>query len=314
MLKKLSKIYIPGHNGLVGKSLHNLLLKKGYKNIIYKRKKELDLTDERKVDIFFKKTKPDFLIICAAKVGGILENENYPIEFLLDNFVIQKNLLIAAKKYDIKRTIFLGSSCIYPKKSKIPIKEDYLMTGPLEKTNESYALAKILGVKLSEILFEKYKKDIICLMPTNLYGENDNFDIASSHVIPGLITKFLKAKKNNSSVEIWGSGKAIREFLHVDDLASAIFTLLKTDKTMLSKIFKNKLPILNVGSGDSLTIKKLAFLIKRITAFKGKIYFNKSYSDGTINKNLDSSKIAKFKWRAQIKISAGLKKVIRSRD
>ena len=314
MLNKSSKIYIPGHNGLVGKSVCNLLLDHGYKNLVYKRKKELNLTDEKKVDSFFKKEKPDFLIICAAKVGGILENHTYPMEFLLDNFLIQKNLLIAAKKYNIKRTIFLGSSCIYPKESKIPIKESYLMTGRLEKTNESYALSKIMGIKLSEILYEKYKKDIICLMPTNIYGENDNFDIKSSHVIPGLISKFLLAKKNNSSVKIWGSGKAIREFLHVDDLANAIFTVLKIDKNKISKICKNKLPIFNVGSGESVTIKKLVLFIKKITKFNGKVFFDKNYPDGTINKNLDSTKIKKLNWKAKIKLSIGLKKLIKSRD
>jgi len=237
VIKKNSKIYIAGHNGLVGSAVYDLLLRQGYKNILCKRKKELDLTDEKKVDFFFKKNKPKYVIICAAKVGGILKNKNYPLEFLLDNFLIEKNLLMAAKKYNIKRTIFLGSSCIYPKKSKTPIKESYLMSGKLEKTNESYALAKIMGIRLSEILYEKYKKDIICLMPTNLYGKNDNFDIASSHVIPGLISKFLNAKKKKLNVEVWGSGRPSREFLHVDDLANAIFTILKVDKKKINKIF-----------------------------------------------------------------------------
>ena len=315
MLKKKSKIYIAGHNGLVGSSVHNLLLKCGYKNIIYKRKKELDLTDEKKVDIFFKKNKPRYLIICAAKVGGILNNKNYPLEFLLENFLIEKNLLIAVKKYNIERTIFLGSSCIYPKKSKTPIKESYLMSGKLEKTNESYALSKIMGIKLSEILYEKYKKDIICLMPTNLYGKNDNFEVASSHVIPGLISKFLNAKKKKlDAVEVWGSGRPIREFLHVDDLANSIFTVLKTDKKKINKIFKGKLPIINVGSGESITIKKLTLLIKNITNYKGKVFFNKNYPDGTMNKNLDSTMIKKLKWKAKIKLAAGLQKIIISRS
>ena len=314
MLKKNSKIYIAGHNGLVGSSVYNLLLRHGYKNILCKRKRELDLTDEKKVDIFFKKNKPQYLIICAAKVGGILENKNYPLEFLLENLLIEKNLLIAAKKYNIKRTIFLGSSCIYPKKSKIPIKESYLMSGKLEKTNESYALSKIMGIKLSEILYEKYKKDIICLMPTNLYGKNDNFDIASSHVIPGLISKFLNAKKKKLDVEVWGSGKPIREFLHVDDLANAILTVLKTDKKKIHKIFKGKLPIINIGSGESITIKKLTLLIKKIINYEGKIFFNKDYPDGTINKNLDSTMIKRLKWKAKIKLAAGLHKIIISRS
>ena len=314
MIKKNSKIYIAGHNGLVGSAVYDLLLRQGYKNILCKRKKELDLTDEKKVDFFFKKNKPKYLIICAAKVGGILKNKNYPLEFLLDNFLIEKNLLMAAKKYNIKRTIFLGSSCIYPKKSKTPIKESYLMSGKLEKTNESYALAKIMGIRLSEILYEKYKKDIICLMPTNLYGKNDNFDIASSHVIPGLISKFLNAKKKKLNVEVWGSGRPSREFLHVDDLANAIFTILKVDKKKINKIFKGKLPIINIGSGDSITIKRLTLLIKKITNYKGKILFNKNYPDGTMNKDLDSTLIKKLKWKAKIKLAVGLREVITYRS
>ncbi len=314
MIKKNSKIYIAGHNGLVGSAVYDLLLRQGYKNILCKRKKELDLTDEKKVDFFFKKNKPKYLIICAAKVGGILKNKNYPLEFLLDNFLIEKNLLMVAKKYNIKRTIFLGSSCIYPKKSKTPIKESYLMSGKLEKTNESYALAKIMGIKLSEILYEKYKKDIICLMPTNLYGKNDNFDISSSHVIPGLISKFLNAKKKKLNVEVWGSGRPSREFLHVDDLANAIFTILKVDKKKINKIFKGKLPIINIGSGDSITIKRLTLLIKKITNYKGKILFNKNYPDGTMNKDLDSSLIKKLKWKAKIKLAVGLREIITYRS
>ena len=313
MIKKSSKIYIAGHNGLVGSELLSLLIKSGYKKILFKSRKELDLTNQKTVDNFFKKNKPEFLIICAAKVGGILENKNYPMEFLLDNLSIQKNLLLAAMKHNIKRTIFLGSSCIYPKFSKIPIKESYLMTGKLEKTNESYALSKIVGMKLCEIMFHKYKKDIICLMPTNLYGDNDNFDIASSHVIPGLISKFLLAKKNKLDVKIWGSGKPIREFLHVKDLVEAILILLKSNKPKIKKVSNNELPIINIGSGESISIKNLALLIKKISQFKGRVIFDKKYPDGTINKNLDSSKIKKFKWYAKIKLEKGLEKIINSR-
>ena len=314
MIKKTSKIYIPGHNGLVGKSVHELLVTHGYKHIFFKKKKELDLTNEKKVDLFFKKKRPDFLIICAAKVGGILENKKNPMKFLLDNFAIQKNLLLAAKKYKVKRTIFLGSSCIYPKKSKTPIKEEYLMTGKLEKTNESYALSKIMGINLCEILHDKFNLDIICLMPTNLYGKNDNFDILSSHVIPGLISKFLFAKKKKLNVKIWGSGKPIREFLHVDDLSTAIYAVLKVSKKKLKKINENKLPILNEGSGESITIKKLAILIKNITKFNGNISFDKNFPDGTINKNLNSKKIMKLNWKPKIKLAMGLKNIINSRN
>ena len=313
MIKKSSKIYIAGHNGLVGSELLSLLIESGYKKILFKSRKELDLTNQKTVDNFFKKNKPEFLIICAAKVGGILENKNYPMEFLLDNLSIQKNLLLAAMKHNIKRTIFLGSSCIYPKFSKIPIKESYLMTGKLEKTNESYALSKIVGMKLCEIMFHKYKKDIICLMPTNLYGDNDNFDIASSHVIPGLISKFLLAKKNKLDVKIWGSGKPIRVFLHVKDLVEAILILLKSNKPKIKKVSNNELPIINIGSGESISIKNLALLIKKISQFKGRVIFDKKYPDGTINKNLDSSKIKKFQWHAKIKLEKGLEKIINSR-
>ena len=313
MLNKKSKIYIAGHNGLVGRAIYKLLVNHGYKNILCKRKKELNLIDEKKVDHFFKQKKPDFLIICAARVGGILENEKYPMDFLLDNFLIQKNLLLAAKKHNLKKIIFLGSSCIYPKESKIPIKEDYLMTGKLEKTNESYALSKIMGIKLCEILHDKFKKDIICLMPTNLYGENDNFDIASSHVIPGLVSKFILANKKKLNVKIWGTGKPIREFLHVDDLANAIYIILKESKKKIRKICKNELPIFNIGSGESITIKKLALLIKKITKFKGKIFFDTTFPDGTINKNLDSRKIKNLNWKAKIKLSSGLKRLVKSR-
>jgi GDP-L-fucose synthase len=310
MIAKNSKIYIAGHNGLVGKSVHKLLIDKGYKKFLLKKKNQLDLTNEKKVDIFFKKNKPNYLIICAARVGGIIDNRDNPLEFLLDNLLIEKNLLLAAKKYKIKRTIFLGSSCVYPKKSKTPIKENYLMTGKLEKTNESYALAKIVGIKLCSILYEKYNQDLICLMPTNLYGGNDKFVVASSHVIPGLITKFLSAKKNKTNVKIWGSGKPIREFIHVDDVAEAIFVTLNAKNSILKKIMGNQLPIFNIGTGESLSIKKLSFLIKKLTNFKGKILFDKNYPDGTINKNLDSKRIGLLNWKAKIKLVDGLKKII----
>ena len=229
---------------------------------------------------------------------------------MIDNFQIQKNLLLSSKKYNIKRTIFLGSSCIYPKKSKIPIKEEYLLTGKLEKTNEAYALSKIAGLKLCSILHEDYKKDIICLMPTNVYGLNDNFDIRSSHVIPGLISKFINAKKNGTNVQIWGSGKPIREFIHADDLANAILVSLKSSKKKLNRIFKKSLPIMNVGSGDHVSIKRLVTEIKKLTNFEGKIIYNKKFPDGTLNKNLDSTLIKKLKWKTKIKFLSGLKELV----
>jgi|TARA_B100000787_G_C16198311_1_gene302692 GDP-L-fucose synthase len=314
MINKSSKIFIAGHNGLVGNAVFRKLKSERYKKLIFANRKKLDLLDLKKVEKFFALKKPDFLIICAAKVGGILANKNYQLEFLLNNLNIQNNLLIAAKKYNIKRTIFLGSSCIYPKKSKIPIKEEYLMTGKLEKTNEAYAIAKIAGIKHCSILFEQFNCDVACVMPTNVYGINDNFDIGSSHVIPGLISKFLDAKKINKDVTVWGSGKAIREFLHVDDLASAIVKILTIDKNKLNKIFHNEIPIFNVGSSESVSIKKLANMIKRITKFKGKVIFDKSYPDGTLNKNLDCKKIKKINWKPKIKLHTGLNKVIKERE
>jgi GDP-L-fucose synthase len=313
MLKKNSKIFIAGHNGLVGNAVKRKLLLKNYRNIITADKSKLNLLDKNKIDLFFKKKKPTILIICAAKVGGILENKNYQLEFLLENLQIQTNLLSLAKKYKVKRTVFLGSSCIYPGKCKIPIKEEYLMTGKLEPTNEAYALSKIIGLKLSSILVNDYKQDIVCLMPTNLYGVNDNFNISSSHVIPGLISKFLRAKKSNNNIKVWGSGKPTREFLFVDDLADAILHVLSLSKKKLIKASKNNVPIFNVGSGDSITIKKLAYKIKKLINFKGKIIFDKSYPDGTINKNLDSSKIYSLNWKPKVKLNQGLKQVIDSK-
>lgn len=311
MISKNSKIFIAGHNGLVGNSLYELLKNLNFKNIITANRKQLDLRNNKKVNSFFEKKKPEYLIICAARVGGILENKTYPLEFLLDNLSIQNNLLLASKKYKIKRTIFLGSSCIYPKYSKVPIKEEYFMSGKLEKTNEAYAISKIAGIKLSEILFTNYKKDVICLMPTNIYGENDNFQISSSHVIPGLISKFISAKKNKKKqVVVWGSGKPKREFLYVHDLSLAILKLLFISKSRLDKIFKDELPLINVGSGESISIKRLAYLIKKIIKFNGKIIFDKSIPDGTMNKDLDSSKIFKLKWKPKIKLEEGLKKII----
>jgi len=311
MINKNSKIFIAGHNGLVGNAVYRNLKLKNYKNILVQNKSSLNLLDKKKVDLYFKKKKPNYLIMCAARVGGILENKNYQKDFLLDNLYIQTNLLSAANKYNVKRTIFLGSSCVYPKICKTPIKEKYLMTGKLEKTNEAYAMSKIVGLKYSSILFENFDQDIICLMPTNLYGVNDNFDIKSSHVIPGLISKFLLAKKKKTNVVVWGSGKAIREFLFVDDLANAIYKVLITSRKKFKLICKDNVPMINVGSGEFISIKNLVKKIKKITNFKGKVIFDKSYPDGTLNKNLNSAKIRKLNWKPRIKLATGLLKVVK---
>ena len=314
MIKLNSKIFIAGHNGLVGSSIHQLLKKKKYKKLLVRTRSQLDLTNSKKVDFFFKKNKPEFIVICAAKVGGILENSRYPTEFIINNLLIQNNILMAAKKYKVKRTIFLGSSCIYPKNSKIPIKEDYLLTGKLEETNQAYAIAKIAGLKLCESIFKQYKKDIVGLMPTNVYGIKDNFDSNSSHVIPGMITKFLNAKNKNKNVYLWGSGKPIREFIYDEDLASAIFLILKLPQKKILKVCKNKFPIINVGTGQSYSIKRLATLIGKLINFKGKIIFDRNFPDGTIDKSLNTKKLRKLSWKPKISFKLGLKRVINSQN
>ena len=311
MINKNSKIFIAGHKGLVGSSVYSLLRNKGYKKIFVASKNKLNLLDKKKVENFFKVKKIEFVVNCAAKVGGILANSSNPVDFFYENIQMQNNLLMAASKFNVKRFIFLGSSCIYPKKSKTPILESQLLSGKLEKTNEAYALAKISGIKLSEFLFIQRKLDVICLMPTNLYGVNDNFDKFSSHVIPGMISKFLDSKKNNKkSVELLGSGKPLREFLYNDDLSEAILLILRTSKRKILNITNNSFPIFNIGTGKNISIRNLALLIKKITDFNGKIKFNKDYPDGTKRKNLNSSKIRKLGWNHKIRLDDGIKKIL----
>ena len=314
MINKNSKIFIAGHKGLVGSALHIKLKKEGYKKILVKKRKELDLTNQLKVNLFFKKNKIEYLIICAAKVGGIMSNLTFPTEFIYENLMIQTNLLKAALDFKVKKTIFLGTSCIYPKFSKTPIKESYLLSGNLEKTNEAYAIAKISGIKLAEAMHKQFGFKVICLMPTNLYGGKDNFDEFNSHVIPGIFTKILKAIKNKKrKVKLWGSGKPKREFLFVDDLANAIFHVLTlSDKKLLNININKNFPIFNVGSGEEISIKDLAYKIKKICKFKGKILFDKGFPDGTYRKNLDSSKIKKTGWKPNIKLNQGLNKVLKN--
>ena len=311
MIKKNSKIYLTGHKGLVGSSVLNLLKKKGYKNIVVTEKKKLNLLDKDKVEKFIKTKKIEFIINCAAKVGGILANSTDPVSFFYQNIQIQNNLLIAAKKFKIKRFIFLGSSCIYPKHSKTPITEDQLLSGKLEKTNEAYALAKISGIKLSEYLFYQNKLDIVCLMPTNLYGINDNYNKFSSHVIPGMISKFIEAKKNKKKyVELLGSGKPLREFMFNDDLSNAILLILKTSKKKILKASSNSFPIFNIGTEKNISIKNLANLISKKIGYRGNIKFNKSYPDGTMKKNLNSSKIKALGWSPKINLREGIKSIL----
>jgi len=301
MINKNSKIYIAGHNGMVGSACWRALEAKGYKNIIGFGSKELDLRDQRAVYDMLEREKPVAIIDAAANVGGILANSTYPYEFLMDNMLIQNNLIKAAHELDIKKFIFLGSSCIYPKMAPQPLKEEYLLTGPLEETNQWYAMAKISGVKLIEALREQYNRDYISLMPTNLYGPGDNYDLETSHVLPAMIRKFHEAKENSSSeVVLWGSGTPLREFLHVDDLANAVVFCLEN-------LLKENL--YNVGSGNEISIKELALLIKKIVGYNGEIRWDNSKSDGTPRKLLDSCKMNDLGWKAKIDLKKGINEV-----
>lgn len=301
MIYKTSKIYITGHSGMVGSAVFKEFKSNGFKHIIYKSSKELDLRNQNQVNDFILKEKPDLIIDAAAVVGGILANDKNPYKFLMDNMLIQNNLIDAAVKNNIENFFFLGSSCIYPKFSKQPIKEEYLLTDSLEQTNQWYAIAKISGVKLIESVRKKYGFNYVSFMPTNLYGPNDNFDPETSHVLPGLISKFHKAKLNNSKfVELWGDGTPLREFLHVNDLSKALF--FATSKKLNDSIY-------NVGSEDEVSIKDLADLISTKIGFKGDIIWNKDFPNGTPRKKIDSSKLNKLGWNPQIRLSEGIDEV-----
>ena len=296
--KRSSKIYIAGHQGMVGSACWRILEKLGYSNLIGRTSKELDLRNQPQVYDFFRDSKPDVIIDAAAKVGGIIANKDYPYQFLLENMQIQNNLISAAHKNNVLKFIFLGSSCIYPKLAPQPLKEEYLLNGSLEPTNEWYAIAKISGVKLCEAIRTQYGKDFVSLMPTNLYGPNDNFDLKTSHVLPAMIRKFHDAKLNNhSNVNLWGSGAPMREFLHVDDLASAVLFAVE-----------NNLPksLYNVGTGLDVTIKELAETIQSHIGHKGKIVWDTTKPDGTFRKLLDSSKIIQFGWQAKYDLKNGI--------
>lgn len=299
-MKKKSKIFIAGHKGMVGSAITRKFLKKGFTNLILKTRQELDLLNQKEVEKFFTDEKPEYVILSAAKVGGIKANSTYQADFLYENLQIQNNVIWSALKHDVKKLLFLGSSCIYPRECSQPIKEEYLLNGKPEPTNEGYAIAKIAGMKLCEKIYEQYGKKFISCMPTNLYGENDNFNLETSHVIPALIRKIQEAKINkDKKVSIWGSGNAIREFLYVDDLADAIFLLM--DK------YENK-QFLNIGTGQGITIKELAFLIKEIVGYKGDLFFDTNMPDGMPKKILDISKILNIGWKPKIELKKGLQK------
>ena len=300
MISKSSKIYVAGHRGMVGSATVRKLQKEGFNNLIFKTSEGLDLRNQSLVDQFIADEKPEIIIDAAAIVGGIWANNEYPFKFLMDNMQIQNNLINAAVKNKVENFIFLGSSCIYPRDAQQPLKEDYLLTSSLESTNQWYALAKITGVKLIEAVRKVYGYNYVSLMPTNLYGPNDNFDLKKSHVLPALIRKFHEAKTQNSEVIIWGSGTPKREFLYVDDLAEAIFYFILNPA---------KESLYNIGSDRELTIKELGELIKNIVEFKGDIKFDASYPDGTPRKLLDSSKARKLGWSPKINLEEGIKLV-----
>lgn len=301
IVEKKSKIYVAGHRGLVGSAIKRKLVEKGYQNIIFKTSKELDLRDKKLVDEFFEKEKPEYVFLAAAKVGGIVANNEYPADFIRDNLMIQTNVIDAAYRNGVKKLLFLGSTCIYPKFAPQPLKEEYLLTGELEPTNEPYAIAKIAGIKMCQSYNRQYGTKYISVMPTNLYGPNDNFDLHTSHVLPALIRKFHEAKENNAPyVEVWGTGTPRREFLYSDDLADACVFLMNNYEGN---------EIVNVGVGEDISIKELAEKIKNIVGYQGEIIFDTTKPDGTPRKLVDVSKINALGWKANISLDEGLQKV-----
>lgn len=306
-----SKIFVAGHNGLVGTAITKALLSKGYTNLLLKTKSELDLTDTLKVENFFQKEKPEYVFLAAAKVGGIVANNTYRADFIYQNLSIQNNIIYSAYKNKVKKLLFLGSSCIYPKNSPQPMKEEYLLTDTLEYTNEPYAIAKIAGLKMCEAFNLQYGCNFVSVMPTNLYGENDNFDLNTSHVLPALIRKFYEAKINGSaSVVVWGSGKPRREFLHSSDMAEAcIYVMENIDFNKLSNGNEIRNTHINIGYGSDVSIAELASLIKNIVGFDGEIIYDNSKPDGTYQKLLDTSKLNALGWKPKIKLEEGIKKV-----
>ena len=300
-ISKTSKIYIAGHNGMVGSALWRLFKTNGYFNLIGKDSNDLDLRDSINTDLFIRKERPDVIINAAAKVGGIFANDQYPYEFLMDNMLIQNNIIGIAHKYNINKLIFFGSSCIYPKLAPQPLKEKYLLTGQLEETNQWFAIAKISGVKLVKALRKQFGRDYVVVMPTNLYGPGDNYDLEKSHVLPAMMRKFITAKSNNlNKVELWGTGNPRREFLHVDDLAEACFHILNQ---------KNEYSMINVGTGDDISIKELAEMIKEVTGYKGELIWNTKKPDGTPRKLLEVSRIKNKGWKPKIDLLDGLNSV-----
>lgn len=300
-MEKESKIYIAGHRGMVGSAILRRLQKEGYSNFVFRTSGELDLRNQQAVADFFAAEKPEYVFLAAAKVGGIIANNTYRAEFLYDNLTIQNNIIHNAYLTGVKKLMFLGSSCIYPKLAPQPLKEEYLLSGPLEYTNEPYAIAKIAGIKMCDAYREQYGCNFISVMPTNLYGPNDNYDLNTSHVLPALIRKMHEAKvEGKDKVEVWGSGTPRREFLHADDLADACYFLMMN---------YNEPGLVNVGVGEDVSIKELAQLVKEIVGFEGELIFDTSKPDGTPRKLMDVSKLHSFGWKAKISLREGVESV-----
>jgi len=298
-MNKDSKIYIAGHRGMVGSAIKLKLESEGFHNLLVRTSSELDLRNQQAVKAFFVAEKPEVVIDAAARVGGILANRDYPWQFLYENLEIQNNLIAAAHENDVKKLIFLGSSCIYPKIADQPLREDSLLTGPLEPTNQWYAIAKIAGVKMVEALREQYGRDYVSLMPTNLYGSNDNFDLETSHVLPAMIRKFHDAKEaGHKPVKLWGTGSPMREFLHVDDVAEAVWFTLNN---------KMQYDLYNVGTGKDITIKELALTIQKITGHEGEIQWDTTKPDGTPRKLMDVSRMKEAGWKYSIELEDGIR-------
>ena len=303
-METTSKIYVAGHRGLVGSAIVRALIAQGFTNLITRTSKELDLTNQVAVSEFFAAEKPEYVFLAAAKVGGIMANKNYPAEFIYQNLQIQNNVIENAHKNDVKKLLFLGSSCIYPKMAPQPIKEEYLLSGPLEPSNDAYALAKIAGIKMCQSYNTQYGTNYISVMPTNLYGENDNFDLETSHVLPALIRRFDEAKTNNlPSVTLWGSGTPMREFLYVDDLADACVHLMQT--------YDHSNEIVNIGTGEDVTIKELAETIAATVGYTGTLEWDTTKPDGTPRKLLDVSKLHSLGFKHKISLEDGIKKTYR---
>ena len=303
------KIYIAGHRGLVGSAIVRKLEKRGFSNLLMRTHKELDLTNQAQVQVFFKQEKPDYVILAAAKVGGIHANNTYPADFIYQNMMIEANVINSAYESKVKRLLFLGSTCIYPKAVEQPMREDVLLTGVLEPTNEPYALAKIAGIKLCESYNRQYGTDFRSVMPTNLYGINDNFHPENSHVIPALMRRFHEAKLNNDAeVVVWGTGKAMREFLYVDDMAQASLFVLELDKKTYQANTKPMLSHINVGTGKDITIREMAETMKQVVGFKGGLTFDVTKLDGAPRKLIDVTRMENMGWEYSVDLQEGLKK------